>query len=137
MRRVYIPTRSWTNNSIPKLSTVIRVVAGGGSVFADVIQIALKIVLGIVDRYEIGARKRLLLLRRRILLMRRKDLGVAVHVAATASRNFEYVHVQSQFLVPSQQSVIVVDLYAGRPVVFGDERAGRMWISVTRHDECY
>lgn len=81
---------------------MVGVVARGGSVFADVIEIALKIVLRIVDGREVRARERLLGLRRGILLMRREDLRVAVHVAATASRNFEYIHVQSQFLIPSQ-----------------------------------
>ena len=78
----------------------------------------LKIVLLVVDRREIGARERFLGLRRRILLMRREDLGVAVYVTAATGRHFEYIHVESQFLVPSQQSVIVIDLHARGTIVF-------------------
>lgn len=81
----------------------------------------LKIVLLIVDRREIRARERLLGLYRGILLMRREDLGVTVHVATAAGRHFKYVHVESQLLVPSQQSVIIVDLHAGGTIVFGDK----------------
>jgi len=83
----------------------------------------LEIVLLIVDRHKVRARKRLLWLRRGILLMGREDLGIAVHVAAAAGWHFEYVHVQAQLLVPSQQSVVIVDLHAGGAVVLGDERA--------------
>lgn len=67
--------------------------------------------------------------------MRREDLRVAVHVAAAAGRHFEYIHVQSQFLVPGQESVVVVDLHAGGTVVFGDERAGRLRIAEMREKD--
>ena len=78
----------------------------------------LKIVLLVIDCREIGTRERLLRLRRGILLMWRKDLGVAVYVTAATGRHFEYVHMESQFLIPGQQSVIVIDLHAGGTIVF-------------------
>lgn len=81
---------------------MIGIIVRGGSVFADVIETALEIVLGIIDRHKVRTWECLLSLHRGILLMRRKNLGVAVYVTATASRNFEYIHVQSQFLIPSQ-----------------------------------
>lgn len=100
-----------------------RVEVYAGSILGNMIEDdwfveILKIVLLVVDRREISSREHLLGLRRGILLMRREDLGVAVHVAAATGRHFEYVHVESQFLVPGQQSVIVVDLHAGGTVVF-------------------
>jgi len=78
----------------------------------------LEIVLLVIDCREIGTRERLLRLRRGILLMWRKDLGVAVYVTAATGRHFEYVHMESQFLIPGQQSVIVIDLHAGGTIVF-------------------
>lgn len=66
--------------------------------------------------------------------MRREDLGVTVHVATAAGWYFKYVHMQSQFLIPGQQSVVVVDLDTRGTVVLRDERAARMWIAVTKYE---
>jgi len=102
---------------------VVGVEVYAGSILGNMIENdrlveILKIVLLVIDRREIGTRERLLRLRRGILLMWRKDLGVAVYVTAATGRHFEYVHMESQFLIPGQQSVIVIDLHAGGTIVF-------------------
>ena len=66
--------------------------------------------------------------------MRREDLGVTVHMAAAASWYLEYVHVQSQFLIPGQQPVVVVDLHTGGTVVLGDKRAAQVRIAVGKYE---
>lgn len=80
--------------------------------------ITLMIALG-----EIGAGERLRGFQRRIRLVRRVQIRVAVHVTAAAGRHLEDVHVEAEFRVPGQETVVVVHLHARRPVVFRYERA--------------
>lgn len=60
--------------------------------------------------------------------MWREKVRVSVHVTAAARWNLEDVHVESQFAVPSQQSVIIVHLHAGRAIILRNEGAARLWI---------
>lgn len=59
----------------------------------------------------------------RVFLMGWVELHVTLHVAAAAGGHLEYVHVQTQTTVPSQQSVVIVHLHARRTIVVGYERA--------------